>query len=58
MRLFRHHTALNGVVVESEFDTSVSNETYESLIDHLSTYISNAVRRQFELNGYKLLLLR
>ena len=52
---FRHRIALNGVVVESEFDTSVSNENYESLIDHLSSHISNAVRRQLELNGYKLL---
>jgi len=45
------HYCFECVVVKSEFNTSVSNENYESLIDHLRTHISNAVRRQFELNG-------
>jgi len=49
--LFRRHTALQGALIQAEFDTSVYNSTSEELFNHLRDDIVDAIESQIQLNG-------
>jgi len=51
-RLFFRRTALNGAAVETQFDCTQENDTYENLFDHLRDPILSTVQHQIDLDGY------
>jgi len=49
--LFRRRTALQGALVQTEFDTTKFNATYDELFGHLRNDIVDAVQSQIQQNG-------
>jgi len=49
--LFCRRTALQGSIVQTDFDTSEYSSSYDELFNHLRDDIVDAIQSQLQLNG-------